>query len=121
MDRNDTPESVVQRQLEAYNARDLEAWAGTYAEGARQFEHPGTLLASGRDAIRNRMAERFRDERLHARLVKRAVMGEVVVDQEVVTRTFPDGPGRADLVAVYVVRDGFIQSASFHFGAVTPG
>ena len=41
------PEVVVQRQLDAYNSKNLEAWLATYAEDAKQFEHPGKLLASG--------------------------------------------------------------------------
>jgi hypothetical protein len=50
-----TPEAIVQRQLDAYNAKDIEAWLATYAPDARQFEHPGKLLASSRVEIRVRM------------------------------------------------------------------
>jgi len=56
-----SPEVVIQRQLDAYNAHDLEAWLATYAEDAQQFE----------------------------------------------------------LIAIYEVRDGRIQTASFVFSAVT--
>jgi len=31
-------EAVVERQLAAYNAKDLSAWLATYAEDARQYE-----------------------------------------------------------------------------------
>ena len=27
-----TPEEIVQRQLDSYNAKDLEAWLATYAQ-----------------------------------------------------------------------------------------
>lgn len=64
------PEAVVQRQLDAYNARDLEAWLATYAEDARQYEHPGKLVAQGHAQMRERMAVRFREPNLHARLLK---------------------------------------------------
>jgi hypothetical protein len=40
-------EAVVQRQLEAYNARDIGALLATYADDAQQFEHPSKLLAGG--------------------------------------------------------------------------
>jgi hypothetical protein len=53
-----TPEAVVQRQLDSYNSKDLEAWLATYAEDAKQFEHPGKLLASGHAEIRARAAAR---------------------------------------------------------------
>lgn len=107
-----SPAAVVQRQLDAYNARDLEALIATYAADARQYEHPGTLLATGADQIRERMALRFQEPNLHARLVQRAVMGNIVVDHEVVTRTFPEGTGTVEMVAIYEVREGVIRTAS---------
>ena len=112
------PEVVVQRQLDAYNAKDLEAWLATYAAEARQYEHPGKLLASGRAEIRARTAPRFNEPNLHAKLIKRTVMGSVVIDHEDVTRTFPEGPGQIELVCIYLVEQGLIQSASFVFGPV---
>lgn len=111
-----SPEVVVQRQLDAYNAKDLEAWLATYAEDAQQFEHPAKLLASGRAQIRARSEARFSEPDLHARLIKRTVMGPVVIDHEDVTRNFPEGPGRIELVCIYVVEQGLIQTASFMFG-----
>ena len=106
------PAAVVQRQLDAYNARDLGAILATYAADARQFEHPATLLASGAGEIRARLGARFEEPGLHARLVQRAVMGNIVIDHEVVTRSFPEGPGTVEMVVIYEVRDGKIQSAS---------
>ena len=43
-------------------------------------------------------------------------MGKVVIDHEDVVRTFPEGPGRVELVCVYVVEQGKIQSATFSIG-----
>jgi hypothetical protein len=107
-----TPETIVQRQLDAYNARDIDALLATYAPDARQYEHPGTLLASGAAGMRARMAVRFAEPNLHARLLQRVVMGNIVIDHEEVTRTFAEGTGRVDMVAIYEVVDGKIQSAS---------
>ncbi len=114
-----SPEIVVQRQLEAYNARDLDALLETYAEDARQFEHPGTLVASGHVQIRERMAVRFQEPNLHARLIKRAIMDNVVIDYEDVSRTFPEGTGRIELIAIYEVREGKIRTASIVVGTKT--
>ena len=106
------PAAIVQRQLDAYNARDIDALLATYAADARQYEHPGKLLASGAADMRARMAQRFEEPNLHARLLQRVVMGNIVIDHEEVTRTFPEGTGRVDMVAIYEVADGKIQSAS---------
>ena len=111
-----SPEVVVQRQLEAYNAKDLDAWLSTYAIDAKQFELGGVLLAQGHDAIRARTSPRFAEPNLRAILLKRVVMGSVVVDHEDVVRTFPEGPGRVELVCVYFVEQGKIQSATFSIG-----
>ena len=109
---DNSPAAVVQRQLDAYNARDIDALLATYGEQARQFEFPATLAASGAVQIRERMSQRFQEPDLHARLVQRAVMGNIVIDQELVTRNFPEGIGTVDVVAIYDVADGKIQSAT---------
>jgi hypothetical protein len=105
-----SPEAVVQRQLDAYNARDLDALLATYAPDARQFELPAKLLATGHAEMRPRFAMRFEEPDLHARLLQRAVMGNIVIDHEEVSRNFPEGRGKFDLVVIYEVADGLIRS-----------
>ena len=91
----------------------------TYAAEAEQFEHPAKLLARGAAQIRERFVARFQEPNLHARLIKRIVAGDVVIDHEHVTRTFPEGTGKTELVAIYEVRDGKIAKAWFILGAKT--
>src|SRR5215213_8925703 len=119
MTLSSTPESVVQRQLDAYNVRDVDALMATYTDDAQQFEYPATLLSSGAAQLRERITARFREPNLHARLIRRIVMGQVVIDHEEVSRTFPEGTGRIELVAIYEVRDGKIVTARFIFGTKT--
>ncbi|WP_035061292.1 nuclear transport factor 2 family protein [Andreprevotia chitinilytica] len=110
------PESVIQQQLDAYNAHDLEGWLATYAHDAKQFEYPAKLLADGIDAIRERSIPRFQEPNLYAALRQRTVIGSMVIDHEDVTRTFPEGTGKVELIAIYQVVDGKIATASFVFG-----
>lgn len=112
-----TPAAVVQRQLDAYNAHDVEGILATYAEDAQQFEHPAKLLASGAAQLRERFTLRFAEPNLHAQLLNRIVMGNTVIDHEIVTRTFPEGPGEIELVAIYEVQNGKIAKAWFITGA----
>ena len=114
-----SPETVIQRQLEAYNSRDVDALLAIYAGDAQMFEHPATLVASGSAAIRERFTARFREPNLHAKLLNRMVMGSIVVDHEQVTRTFPEGPGQLELVMIYEVRQGRIIKAWTIAGAKT--
>lgn len=39
------------------------------------------------------------------------VMGDIVIDQEVVTQTFPEGTGRIELIAIYLVQENRIAKA----------
>lgn len=107
---------VVQRQLDAYNARDIEAFSACWAEDAQYFAFPDTLLAQGIAAIRERHVVRFQEPNLFGRLIHRMALGTMVVDQEVVTRTFPESPGEVDVIALYEVEDGKIARAWFKLG-----
>lgn len=113
------PEAVVQAQLAAYNARDLDAFLATYAGDAQLFEHPSKLLASGGAQMRERYAARFAEPNLHAVVVKRIVMGNFVIDHERITRTFPEGTGVQDAIAMYEVQGTLITRVWFIFGAKT--
>lgn len=113
------PEAVVQRQLEAYNARDIGALLAIYAEEAELYEHPAKLLAKGTAALRERFAVRFQEPDLHATLLNRIVQGNLVIDHEKVSRTFPEGPGSIDLVMIYEVTSGRISRAWTIVGAKT--
>lgn len=113
----DDPESVVQRQLDAYNARDVDALLAIYADDAQLFEHPSKLLATGTAQLRERFAARFQEPNLHATLRQRIVMGSIVVDHETVTRTFPEGTGTIEFVMIYEVQHGRIAKAWTMLGA----
>ena len=91
----------------------------TYAEDAQQFEHPSKLLATGSVQIRERFVTRFEEANLHASLVKRIVAGNMVIDHEQVTRTFPEGVGKIELVAIYEIQNSKIAKAWFILGAKT--
>lgn len=105
------PAAVVQRQLEAYNARDLGALLAIYADDAELYEHPTKLLAKGTAALRERFADRFQEPNLQAILLQRIVQGNIVIDHEKVIRSFPEGPGRIELIMIYEVTAGRIARA----------
>jgi hypothetical protein len=77
------------------------------------------LLASGSAAFRERYIARFQEPDLHASLLKRIAMGNVVIDHEEVARTFPEGPGKIALIMIYAVQNGRIAKAWSITGAKT--
>jgi len=109
-------ERPVQRQLDAYNARDIDAFMPWWSEDCHYYEFPDRLLARGAAEIRARHLARFQEPNLHGQLIKRIVVANLVVDQEIVTRSFPDGPGEVDVVAIYEIADGRIAKAWFRMG-----
>jgi putative hydrolase of HD superfamily len=110
------PSDVAQAQLDAYNARDIDAFMAFWAEDAQVFAFPSELLASGAAAIRERHVGRFKEPNLFGRLVNRIVSGSMVVDHEVVSRTFAEGPGSVEVVAIYEIEAGKIRKAWFKMG-----
>jgi len=112
------PTDIVQAQLDAYNAKDLDALLATYAPDAEQFTLHGERLARGHEEMRARFAQRFAEPDLHAKLLSRSAAGNVVVDHELITRNFPgEGRGTLEMMCVYELQDGLIRKASFAAGA----
>ncbi|UXH76963.1 nuclear transport factor 2 family protein [Roseateles amylovorans] len=126
---------VVQAQLEAYNAHDVEGLLACYAPSAAQYEYPDRLLAQGHSALRARMAPRFVELRPQATLLSRIVVGSVVIDHERILNQSPDGASVRELIAIYEVdpagttidtasgspnENGRIRSARFVFGESRP-
>lgn len=107
---------TVQKQLDAYNERDIDAFMACWAEDGEYYEFPSNLLAYGASQIRERHLARFKETNLHATLINRINVANLVIDQETVTRTFPDGPGEFDAVAIYEILDGKIARAWFKMG-----
>lgn len=115
----DAPIAVVQAQLDAYNAKDIDGLLQTYAPDAEQFTLHGELLAQGHAQMRARYLTRFAEPDLHAKLLSRTVVGNVVTDVELVTRNFPEGRGTIEMLCVFDVVNGHIQKASFVVGEKT--
>ncbi|MDQ4123894.1 MAG: amidohydrolase family protein [Acidobacteriota bacterium] len=107
-----TPQDIVQQQVNAYNARDLEAFVATYSPNIKLYTHPDTLRGSGHEEMRKQYGDLFkRIPKLHCEIVNRIVMGNFVIDQERVTG-FPNN-NVINAVAIYEVRDGLIQRVWF--------
>jgi hypothetical protein len=114
--KSEDPCTVIQRQLDAYNAKDVQAWLSTYASDAEQYNLHGERLAKGHDELRSRILARFEEPDLHARLISRTAIGNIVVDAEEITRNFPEGRGTIEMLCVYEVINGRIARASFAIG-----
>jgi hypothetical protein len=117
--------AVVERQLDAYNRRDIDAFMACYAEDVellrfppRRF-NPRRLLAPVRAKLGQPRKRAMRDtyERLfrntpdlHAEIVARVVHGNIVIDHERVTG---QARGEFTTVAIYEVHAHLIRRVWF--------
>ena len=103
----------VQRQLDAYNAKDLTAFIACYHQDIAIYRMPATApTLVGRDALAEFYAtQRFTIAALRAEVLNRMVVGNKVIDHE---RVFGMAEQPYDVVVVYEVQDGLILNAWFY-------
>lgn len=105
-----TPEMLVQQQLNAYNAHDLDAFLAPYADDAEIYEFPGKLSTKGKEAMRRSYQFITNTPGLYCRLVNRIVEGNTVIDhEEIWVKGRPPFYG----VAIYVIEKGKISKVYF--------
>ncbi|GBF92024.1 hypothetical protein Rsub_04748 [Raphidocelis subcapitata] len=106
MPQSDEAIRVVQRQLEAYNARDLEAFLAVFDDDVQAVDaETGAQIATSAAELRPRYERRFQTA-VHCELLGRLACGDTVVDRERISG-LPGGEW-ADCMAVYTVKGGKI-------------
>jgi len=106
-----TPEMLVQQQLNAFNARDMEGFLAPYSDSVALYTQEGNLFCKGKDQMRKQYSGFFaKSEGLHCQILNRMVQGNTVIDQEhsTVTGRKPFGG-----IAVYKIENGKISTVHF--------
>lgn len=116
MDETFDPAAFAQRQLDAYNARDLERFIREYTDDVVVYRLPGAEpIMRGKPSLAEHYARnRFNLPELHAKLVNRMVFGNKVIDQECVTGV-PGAP--LEVAAIYEVTPAGISKVWFISGS----
>ena len=103
---------LAQKQLDAYNAKNLEAFLSVYSEDVKVYNHPDQLILQGKAKMRARYKDRFDNSPdLHCTLTNRMVLGNVVIDQEYVIRD--KSQPAIEVIAMYKIADGKIAEVYF--------
>ena len=97
---------LVQRQVDAFNAHDIDGFLACYAVDAVVRHGDGRTLMTGKDEMRAFFGPAFLDVNLRAEVVNRVHCGAWVVDEERTTSTGKVFQG----LAAYEVREGLIRS-----------
>jgi hypothetical protein len=104
-----SPAGTVQKQLEAFNAHDLEGFLALYADDLEVAEVPAAAAGSRTKAwLRELYAERFRTSPdLHASAEAQLVSGTFVIQKERIKGRAGQS-GALDVVVIYQVKAGKI-------------
>ncbi len=103
-------EDVVAKQLEAYNARNIDQFVTFFADDIEILNYPGRLTIKGKEALRNTYKGLFtRATDLNCIIKNRIVVGNKVIDEEVVSV----GNTTFTAVAVYEIENDLIKKVTF--------
>lgn len=106
----ESPRTIVQKQLEAYNARDIEAFMATYSENIKLYHYPNNLFLEGQAKMREHYRTFFKSTPdLYCEIKNRIVIGNKVIDEEYVTVN----GSKISAVAIYEVENGKIVKVTF--------
>ncbi len=106
----ETPQQVVQRQVNAYNARNIDAFMSTYADSIKVYNFPKEIIMDGKEQVRDRFQKIFdKVPNLYCEIKNRIVLGNKVVDREYVRFN----EKYSNVIAVYEVIDGKISKVTF--------
>jgi hypothetical protein len=102
---------VVQRQIDAYNAHDLEAFAATYSDDVLITSAKGEVLVLGKEGLRERYGKAFaKFPAQRCTVAERKTDGGAILLHEIITgRPDKGDPWDAGWLR-YEVKDGLIKS-----------
>lgn len=108
--RNEEAVTIVDKQLEVYNARDINGFVATYDENIETYDFPSKLRSKGHEQLRSGYKGFFESTPdLNCTITQRIVLGNIVIDEEFLTIN----GNNADAVAIYEVKDGKIAKVTF--------
>ena len=109
-----SPVDVVQQQVNAYNAKDIDAFLATYSSDVELYMHPDSLFLSGHEGMRESYGPFFSTTpQLHVEILSRMTSGNVVIDKERVTGLA--GGRIMEAIAIYRVKEDLIDRVWFVF------
>jgi imidazolonepropionase-like amidohydrolase len=107
----ENPLALVQRQLNAYNARNIEAFLEPYSDDVELYSFPDSLTSKGKENMRKRYAGMFaRYPDLHCEIRERIVQGRYIIDKEIISGV---NVNKTEATAIYYVENNKIEKVYF--------
>ncbi|WP_299716387.1 nuclear transport factor 2 family protein [uncultured Tenacibaculum sp.] len=106
----ESPRHIVQKQLEAYNKRDLKTFLSTFSDDVKVYTYLDKLNYQGKEKMKMVYGPMFKTVKdLHCKILNRIIKGNKVIDEEQVTVN-----GKSfKTVAIYEVNNGKITTVRF--------
>ncbi len=107
-----TPEMLVQQQVNAYNARNIDAFLEPYAEDVEIYTFPNALLSKGKESMRKTYEKLFKSAPdLHCEIKQRIVNLNSVIDKESVSGM--RSGQKVEATAIYEFKNNKISKVYF--------
>lgn len=109
--KKDSPIDLVERQLKAYNAKNIDAFLEPYADDVELYEFPDKMVSKGKDAMRKDYEGMFKNiANLHCDIVGRIIQGNIIIDKESITGF---GKNKFEATAIYHIEKNKIKKVYF--------
>ena len=106
----ESPAKIVQKQLDAYNARDIDTFMATYTKDIKLINFPDKESLKGQQKMRESYASYFdATPDLNCKIKNRIIIGNKVIDEEYITANGQN----FSAVAIYEVENGKIAKVTF--------
>ncbi len=103
-------EKIVQKQLEAYNNKNIDGFVNTFTNTIKAYDYPNKINIDGKEQLQKIFSGFFsQTPDLHCEIKNRISISNFVIDQEFVTANGDN----FDAVAIYEVENGKIANMFF--------
>ncbi|WP_452232038.1 nuclear transport factor 2 family protein [Lacinutrix sp. MEBiC02595] len=98
-------EAIVAQQLEAFNAKDIDAFVNTFDSEVKAYDFPNRLYVQDQKELHTTFSDFFaQTPDLHCEITNRIILGNVVIDEEYLTVNGDN----YNAIAIYEIENGKI-------------
>lgn len=105
-----TPISIVNSRMDAYNRHDLASFLNNYAEDIQVFTYPNIPLGDkGKNHLKSIFEPMFKEAKVNVKIIHQIVQGKYVINHEIVSYSGHE----QKYVSIYEVENGLIKTVQF--------
>ena len=102
---------TIERQLKAYNSKNLEEYIVNFSDDIKGYEFPENLLFEGKEQFRLFFNQRFLNSReLNCKINHRIILNDRIIDHEII-KGIIENP--LEVVVIYSFKNNLIYRLDF--------